>query len=309
MGEMQNFVRFNDLGVEQLQGVIERGLDLKARWRAGQVTATLAGKTLAMLFDMPSTRTRVSFEAGMGQLGGTSLYINTETTQLVRQEPVADTARVIGSMTDIVVIRTYEHDMITEFAKHSNVPVVNGLSRLEHPCQVLADLMTLQEVHGPCTGKKVAWIGDCTNVCLSWMQAAAIFGLELAVATPPGHAGLPDGYAGLAGVSIGADPATAVEGATCVITDVWASMGEDKPLRDAASGAAYCVDAALLARAPADAIFMHCLPAHRGEEVSAEVIDGPQSVVWNEAENRMHVQKALLEFLLGAATIRERADG
>lgn len=296
MRTTEHFLHFADLELNRLQQVLARGHELKKSWRAGTMTSSLTGKTMALLFSMPSTRTRLSFEAGVAQLGGAVLYIDASTTQLARNEPIADTARVFGSMCDAVVIRHHDHEQMLEFAKYCGASVINALSQLEHPCQVLADVMTFEEARGPIAGQQVAWIGDCNNVCNSWIEASKLLDFKLTIAAPAGYdkpaVKIP------ASVTLVASPQEAVAGAACVVTDVWASMGDDVAERQTAF-ANYRVEQALMDQA-ADAIFMHCLPAHRGEEVSADVIDGPASVVWEEAENRMHVQKALLESLLGA---------
>jgi len=266
---------------------------------------TLSDRTLAMIFEKASTRTRVSFEAGMYQLGGSVVHLTTSDSQLGRSEPIEDTARVISRMVDVVMIRTFEQDRIVRFAGHSRVPVINGLTNEYHPCQILADIFTFIEHRGSIQGKTVAWIGDGNNMANTWAQAAALLGFTLRVSTPRGYevdtqlAALDGKPAANKGWQSFADPLKACEGADLVTTDVWTSMGyeaENDARRKAFAD--WCVDADMMAAARPDALFMHCLPAHRGEEVTAEVIDGPQSVVWDEAENRMHVQKALMEYLL-----------
>jgi ornithine carbamoyltransferase len=254
-----------------------------------------------MIFDKHSTRTRLSFEAGMHQLGGAAIYLSTRDTQLGRGEPVEDAARVISRMVDIVMIRTHEHDIVRRFATHSRVPVINGLTDEYHPCQIIGDIFTFIEHHGSITGKTVAWIGDSNNVCNTWLQAAEVFDFNVHISTPRGYEVEPE-RAGLYGTSHYeefADPHEAVKGADLVTTDVWTSMGfeaeTEERKRDFAD---FRVDAEMMSHTRKDALFMHCLPAHRGEEVAAEVIDGPQSVVWDEAENRLHTQKALIEYLL-----------
>jgi ornithine carbamoyltransferase len=262
---------------------------------------TLHDRTLAMVFEKASTRTRVSFEAGMYQLGGSVINLTSNDSQLGRSEPIEDTARVISRMVDIVMIRTFEQTRIERFASHSRVPVINGLTNEFHPCQILADIFTYVEHRGPIAGKTVAWIGDANNMSYTWLQAAEMLGFTLHVSTPSGYE--------LDPVRIGTPPASvlrqfkdpmeACRGAHLVTTDVWTSMGyEAENEQRRAAFADWCVDADMMAVAEPDAVFMHCLPAHRGEEVTGEVIDGPQSVVWDEAENRLHVQKALMEFLL-----------
>jgi ornithine carbamoyltransferase len=254
-----------------------------------------------MIFEKASTRTRLSFEAGMQQLGGSAIYLNTRDSQLGRGEPVEDAAQVISRMSDIVMIRTFEQEIIERFAGHSRVPVINGLTNEYHPCQILADIFTFIEQRGPIQGRTVAWIGDSNNVCNTWLQAAEVFDFNVHVSTPPGYEVEPEraGLYGTGHFEEFADPMDAARGADLVTTDVWTSMGfeaeNDERLRDFAD---WQVDADMMHAAKPEAVFMHCLPAHRGEEVAAEVIDGAQSVVWDEAENRLHVQKALMEFLL-----------
>jgi ornithine carbamoyltransferase len=254
-----------------------------------------------MIFEKSSTRTRLSFEAGMHQLGGSAIYLNTRDTQLGRGEPVEDAAEVISRMVDIVMIRTFEQDIIERFAAHSRVPVINGLTNEYHPCQILADIYTYIERRGAIQGKTIAWIGDSNNMCNTWLQAAEIFDFNVHVSTPPGYAVEPE-RAGLYGndhYEEFADPMAACRDADLVTTDVWTSMGfEAENEARLKAFADWQVDAEMMRVARPDALFMHCLPAHRGEEVAAEVIDGPNSVVWDEAENRLHVQKALMEFLL-----------
>ena len=296
----RSFLTLADLSRDELARLIERARELKVQHRRGERHTPLAGKTLAMIFEKSSTRTRVSFEAGMAHLGGTAMFLSPRDMQLDRGEPVEDTARVISRMVDAIVIRANSHAMIERFAAHSRVPVINALSDRDHPCQLLADMQTWVEHRGPVAGKTAAWIGDGNNVCHSWIEAARLLGFHLRVATPKGYG--PDAAivreAGKS-VSLGHDPATAADKADLIVTDTWASMGQEeektKRLRDFAG---YTVDAALMRRAKLDALFMHCLPAYREHEVSSEVLDSPQSVVWDEAENRLHAQKALLEFLL-----------
>lgn len=289
-----------DLSADEIRRLLQRATELKRMHRAGERYTPLAGKVLALLFEKSSTRTRVSFEAGMAQLGGSSMFLSPRDLQLDRGEPVEDTARVIARMVDAVVIRANRQETIERFAAHSSVPVINALSDRHHPCQLLADIQTYIEHRGDIRGRTVAWVGDGNNVCHSWIQAAKRLDFALRVATPPGYA--PD--AGITAqaapnVTLLTDPAEAVRGADLVVTDTWASMGQEqeKASRERAF-AGYQVDAALMAMARRDALFMHCLPAYRGQEVAAEVIDGPQSVVWDEAENRLHAQKALLVWLL-----------
>ncbi|MFL6621667.1 MAG: ornithine carbamoyltransferase [Sulfurifustaceae bacterium] len=296
----RHFLTLTDLSSTELDGLLKRALALKTAHRRGERHTPLAGRTMAMVFEKSSTRTRVSFEAGMAQLGGTSMFLSPRDLQLDRGEPVEDTARVMSSMVDVIVIRANHHTMVERFAAHSRVPVVNALTELHHPCQLLADMQTYVERRGPIHGCVAAWIGDGNNVCHSWMQAAKLLDFELRVATPPGYAPRPDIVAACAPhVRLVSEPHEAARGADIVVTDTWASMGQEHEKAERTKAfARYRVDTALMARAKADAIFMHCLPAYRGHEVTAEVIDGPQSVVWDEAENRLHSQKALLELLL-----------
>ena len=290
----KHFINLDDLPAEQLSSVVKLGIELKHRWLAGEINTMLHGKTVALLFSMPSTRTRLSFEAGVLQLGGFAFYIDATTTQLARSEPIADTAKVFGGMCDAVVIRHRKHEEVVEFANHCEKTVVNALTRKSHPCQVLADVMTFEELRGSIAGKKIAWIGDCNNVCYSWLQAAQIFDFEFNMAAPKGFDQIE--IPADTKASVGNDPMQAVADADCVVTDVWFSMGDNLDSKQAFTG--FTVDNKMMSKAKSDAIFMHCLPAHRGEEVAAEVIDGPASVVWQEANNRLHVQKALLLNLL-----------
>ncbi|MCX7167974.1 MAG: ornithine carbamoyltransferase [Rhodocyclales bacterium] len=301
MASPRHFLQLRDLTREELDHIFARTSLIKERFKAYQRHWPLQDRTLVMIFEKASTRTRLSFEAGMHQLGGSAIYLNTRDSQLGRGEPVEDAAQVISRMSDIVMIRTFEQEIIERFASHSRVPVINGLTNEYHPCQILADIFTFIEQRGPIRGRTVAWIGDSNNVCNTWLQAGEIFGFNVHVSTPPGYE-VEAERAGLYGTDHFeqfADPMDAARGADLVTTDVWTSMGfeaeNEERLRDFAD---WQVDADMMRAARPDAVFMHCLPAHRGEEVAAEVIDGPQSVVWDEAENRLHVQKALMEFLL-----------
>jgi ornithine carbamoyltransferase len=298
---VRHFLQFKDLSRDELAHVFERTRVIKDRFKHYQPYHPLTDRTLAMIFEKSSTRTRLSFEAGMHQLGGSAIYLNTRDTQLGRGEPVEDAAEVISRMVDIVMIRTFEQDIIERFAAHSRVPVINGLTNEYHPCQILADIYTCIEQRGAIRGKTVAWIGDSNNMCNTWLQAAEIFDFNVHVSTPPGYEVEPE-RAGLYGTDHYeefADPMDACRDADLVTTDVWTSMGfEAENEARLKAFADWQVDADMMAVARADALFMHCLPAHRGEEVAAEVIDGPHSVVWDEAENRLHVQKALMEYLL-----------
>ena len=278
-------------------------LDLAERMRKGEYTAKpLAGKSLAMIFMKSSTRTRVSFEVGTWQLGGHALFLSPRDVQLGRGEPIADTARVLSRYVDGIMIRTFAHSEVEELARFASVPVINGLTDLLHPCQILADLQTVKQHLGTWEGKKIAWIGDGNNMANSWINASYRLGFELAVACPAGYD--PDEFIlereGGKHVKVYRDPAEAVKGAHVVNTDVWASMGqEEEQAKREVAFKGYEVDRKLMSLANKDAIFLHCLPAHRGEEVAADVIDGPQSRVWDEAENRLHVQKALMAVLMG----------
>ena len=296
----RHFLSLLDLSGDELRALLARATALKAMQQRGERHHPLAGKTLGMIFEKSSTRTRVSFEAGMAQLGGHALFLSPRDTQLGRGEPIEDTARVLSRMVDIIMIRTYEHEKLERFAAYSQVPVINALTDRCHPCQLLADIQTYIEHRGDIRGKTVAWIGDGNNMCNSYMGAAKQFGFKLNVAAPKGYEPAADVVACATGhVELSNDPAAAARGADLVVTDVWASMGqEEEQAARAKAFADFQVDAKLMKLAAKDALFMHCLPAHRGEEVAGEVIDGPQSVVWDEAENRLHAQKALLELLL-----------
>jgi len=300
----RHFLTLMDLRPAELEGLIRRASELKALRQRGELHRPLTGRTMAMIFEKSSTRTRVSFESGMAQLGGSSLFLSPRDTHLGRGEPVEDTARVMSRMVDVIVIRANTHAMVERFAELSRVPVINALTDLYHPCQLLADIQTYIEARGPIGGRTAAWIGDGNNVCHSWMNAARQFGFKLIVAAPKGYE--PDAAllkACAAHVRLVHDPKEAARGADIVVTDTWASMGqEDEKAERLKAFQGYTVDPAIMRLAHKDAVFMHCLPAYRGVEVAAEVIDGPQSVVWDEAENRMHAQKALLEFLLAPAS-------
>ena len=298
---MKHFLQFRDLGRDEFEHLFRRTKVIKDRFKNYVAYQPLVDRMLAMVFEKSSTRTRVSFEAGIYQLGGSSIVLNMGETQLGRGEPIEDVARVVSRMVDIVMIRTFEHSNIERFASQSRVPVINGLTNDYHPCQVLADIYTFVEHRGPITGRTVAWIGDGNNMCNTWIEAARIFDFKLNVCTPPGYAVAPSRLAGVDArhVELFARPDAAVRGADLVTTDVWTSMGFEAEAADRhAAFAGFQVDAKLMAAARKEALFMHCLPAHRGEEVAAEVLEGPQSVVWEEAENRLHVQKALMEYLL-----------
>jgi ornithine carbamoyltransferase len=297
---VRHFLRLSDLRRDELDYILHRTTILKEKHRQNVCYQPLQGKSLGMIFEKSSTRTRVSFEAGMAQLGGHAIFLSSRDTQLGRGEPLEDVARVLSRMVDLIMIRTDAHEKLERFARFSLVPVINGLSDIAHPCQLLADLYTFMEYRGNVTGKKVAWIGDSNNMCRSWMEAAALFKFQLAIACPEGYAPNHEQLAAFAPyVRLYSDPLAAVEGAHLVVTDVWASMGfENEEEERKKVFASFQVNIATMKSAAKDAIFMHCLPAHRGEEVAADVIDGPQSVVWDEAENRLHTQKALMEYLL-----------
>ena len=295
-----HFIDFDQFSQNDLQGIIDRAILLKKEHKSGLINETLKNKTLAMIFDKSSTRTRVSFEAGMTQLGGQSLFLSEKDIQLGRGEPITDSAIVISSMVDAIMLRMSSHEDIVEFSKHSSKPVINALSDESHPCQILADLMTYQEHRGSIKGKKIAWIGDGCNVCQTYMQAAAIFDFDLSIATPPGYGPSDDFIEKYkTNISYFENPNDACRGADIIVTDVWTSMGQELEIKQReAAFKGFQVDQKLMGQAKDDAIFMHCLPAYRGKEVSAEVIDGEQSVVWSEAENRLHVQKSLLLYLI-----------
>ena len=299
MDTPRHFLSLLDLTPDELNRLIRRAIELKKMQHAGEIYEPLKNRVLGMIFEKSSTRTRVSFETGMTQFGGSALFLSPRDTQLGRGEPIEDTARVLSRMVDLIMIRTFEHEKIETFAKHSRVPVINALTDHNHPCQLLADVQTYVEHRGSIAGKTVAWIGDGNNMCHSYINAARQFGFKLNIACPKGFD--PDGgvltAAGEAAEII-RDPRAAAAGADLVVTDVWASMGqEEEQERREKAFADYQVNDAVMAAANRDALFMHCLPAHRGEEVTASVIDGPQSVVWDEAENRLHSQKALIELL------------
>lgn len=297
---IRHFLKLTDFSQTELQQLIKRAIELKVMHRNGEIYEPLKNKTLGMVFEKSSTRTRVSFETAMTHFGGHAIFLSPRDTQLGRGEPIEDTARVLSRMVDIIMIRTYEHEKIERFADNSNVPIINALTDMFHPCQLLADIQTYVELRGEIKGKKIAWVSDGNNMCHSYINAAKSFEFELKIACPEGH--LPDQTildSAKEYCELVSGPQTAVENADMVVTDVWASMGQEQEQAERLkSFAGYQITPELMAKAKPDALFMHCLPAHRGEEVSAEVIDGPQSAVWDEAENRLHAQKALLEFLL-----------
>ena len=296
--EPRHFLQFRDFSPAEFDYLFERTRWIKERFKRYELYQPLKDRTLAMVFEKASTRTRVSFEAGMNQLGGIAINLTRGDTQLSRGEPIEDVARVVSRMVDVVMIRTFEQAIIERFAAYSHVPVINGLTNEYHPCQILADVYTYVEHRGSIEGRTVAWIGDANNMLATWLQAAAIFGFKVHVSTPPGYELAHDARDPRHCVAFD-DPEAACEGADLVTTDVWTSMGfeaENEERKEAF--AMWQVDATMMRRARPDALFMHCLPAHRGEEVSADVLEGPQSVVWDEAENRLHTQKALLEYLV-----------
>ncbi len=302
---VRHFLDLADLEPATLRAIIDDAKRLKKERGTPAATRPLAGKTLAMIFDKPSTRTRVSFEVGMRDLGGETVVLTGAEMQLGRGETIADTGKVLSRYVDAIMIRALDHAMVRELAANATVPVINGLTRLSHPCQIVADIETFEEHTGPIGGRTVAWVGDGNNVLASWVHAAAKLGFRLNVATPPelapAKAVLDWAKASGGDIRFGADPQAAAKDADCVVTDTFVSMGDTEAERRHRLLAPYQVNAALLRNARADAIFMHCLPAHRGEEVTAEVIDGPQSVVFDEAENRLHAQKAVLLWCLGSS--------
>ena len=298
---IRHYLQFNDFTRDEYEHLFARTRWIKERFKQYERYWPLEDRTLVMIFEKQSTRTRLSFEAGMHQLGGAAIYLNTRDSQLGRGEPVEDAAQVMSRMCDLVMIRTFEQDIVDRFAAHSRVPVINGLTNEYHPCQIMADIYTFIEHRGDIKGRTVAWIGDSNNVCNTWLQAAEVFDFNVRVSTPPGYEIEPEraGLYGTGHYQEFSDPMEAVRGADLVTTDVWTSMGfeaENEERKRAFED--WQVDSDMMRAAKKDAVFMHCLPAHRGEEVAADVIDGPQSVVWDEAENRLHTQKALMEFLV-----------
>ena len=299
----RHFLTLLDLSPQELKTLIQRAIELKKMQHNGEIYEPFKNRVMSMIFEKSSTRTRVSFEAGMAQFGGHAMFLSPRDTQLGRGEPISDSARVISSMVDIVMIRTFSHELVTEFAANSSVPVINALTDDYHPCQLLADMQAFAEHRGDITGKTVAWIGDGNNMCHSYINAAEVFDFQLTVACPADYepsAELVE--ASKARVSIVRDPVQAAKGADLVVTDVYASMGQEEEQLDRLQAFdGFQVNPELMSHAADNALVMHCLPAHRGEEISAELMDNPDTVIWDEAENRLHAQKALMEFLLLAA--------
>ncbi|EEG08846.1 ornithine carbamoyltransferase [Pseudogulbenkiania ferrooxidans] len=301
MTQVRHYLQFSDLNRDDYQYLFQRAQVLKRRHGSGELYRPLVGKVMSMVFEKNSTRTRVSFEAGMSQLGGHAMFLDANTSQLGRGEPIEDTARVLSRMSDIIMIRTFEQSNVERLAANSRVPVINGLTNEYHPCQILADILTFIEHRGPIKGKTVAWVGDGNNMCRTWLQAAKLLDFKLKAATPVGYElkALDGQHYGPEHFEPSHSAEHAVAGADLVTTDVFTSMGfEAESVARMEAFRNYQITADLMKHAKPDALFMHCLPAHRGEEVAADVIDGPQSVVWDEAENRMHGQKALIEYLL-----------
>ncbi|HIJ96220.1 MAG TPA: ornithine carbamoyltransferase [Desulfuromonadales bacterium] len=300
----RHFLALHDFTKAELTSMLDLAADLKAKQKSGVSHKLLDGKTVALVFEKASTRTRISFEVGVFQLGGHGLFVSSGTSQMGRGEPIKDTARCMSRYCDGVMIRTFGQNIVEEFATYSDVPVINGLTDLFHPCQIMADLQTVIERKGTCAGLKYAWVGDGNNMANTWIEAAAIFGFELALACPKGYE--PDASvmtwaqaAAPGKITVTTDPKIAVTAADVINTDVWASMGQEAEQKEREQAfAGYCLDDALVALAQPDCIVMHCLPAHRGEEISDSVIEGHHSVVWDEAENRLHVQKAIMATLI-----------
>jgi ornithine carbamoyltransferase len=299
---LKHFIDIDSLDRKSLRAIIDAAAEIKRKGRVPKNLRLRPGAVLAMIFEKPSTRTRVSFEVAMHQLGGDSVVLDPQDMQLGRGETLADTARVLSRYVDAIMLRTGPHETLTELAAHASVPVINGLTCRSHPCQVMADVMTFEELKGPIKGRTIAWIGDANNVATSWVHAAARFGCKLRIAAPkafaPSTALLAWARTEGADIELSEDPLLAARGADCVVTDVWVSMGDNDAKKRTEAFRPFQVNGKVMAQAAKDAIFMHCLPAHRGDEVTAEVIDGPQSAVWDEAENRLHVQKAILAWCL-----------
>ena len=296
---MRHFLTLQDFTPAELQHLINRATELKVMQKTGEIFEPLKNKTLAMIFEKSSTRTRISFEVGMTQLGGHALFLSSKDTQLGRGEPIEDSAKVISSMADGIMIRTFGHDIVETFAKHSSVPIINALTDDYHPCQLLADMQTYQENRGSIKGKTVVWVGDGNNMCHSYINAASQYDFKLRISVPEGYDPKMELFKNTDNVEIIRNPMEAADNADLIVTDVWASMGqEEEQKKREVDFKNYQVNSKLMQQANKDALFMHCLPAHRGEEISAELMDSTDSVVWQEAENRLHAQKALLEFLL-----------
>ncbi|MGP5058349.1 ornithine carbamoyltransferase [Psychrobacter celer] len=297
---LRHFLTLSDLSKQELETLIKRASELRKMQHAGEIYQPFVGRTLGMIFEKSSTRTRISFETGMGQFGGSAIFLSPNDTQLGRGEPLEDSARVISSMVDIIMIRTFGHEKVETFAKYSSVPIINALTDEFHPCQLLADMQTFYEHRGSIENKTVTWVGDGNNMCASFMQAASQFGFELRVAAPYGFEPDPKLMERFSHcVSLVEDVQDAAKDSHLIVTDVWASMGQESEQNTRARRfAPYQVTPSLLDKADPDVVFMHCLPAHRGEEISHDMLDDPRSVVWHEAENRLHAQKALMEFLL-----------
>jgi len=299
MQNKRDFLSLLDCTPDELAYIINRAIEMKRLHQAGELDQTLRGRSLAMIFQLNSTRTRVAFEAGIGQLGGHAIVLNPGDTQLGRGEPIEDTARVLSEMVDVVAIRTRPHEDIVRFARAASIPVINAMTSSFHPCQLLADMQTYVELRGSIAGRKVAFVGDGYNMCNSYINASRQWGFHLHIACPPGYAPDPARVRTASDVVVTESAREAVEGADLVVTDVWSSMGhEEEAARRSATFAPYQVNEALLDHASPEVLFMHCLPAHRGEEISATLLDDPRCVAWQEAGNRLHTQKALLEFLL-----------
>lgn len=302
----RHFLDLSDVPAAELRRILDHAAAMKSAWRKGAppVDRPLAGRTLAMIFEKPSTRTRVSFDLAMRQLGGETIMLTGKEMQLGRGESIGDTARVLSRFVEAICIRILDHSAMQELARHASVPVINALTKRTHPCQIMADILTFEERRGPIAGRTVAWVGDGNNVLASWVHAAQRFDFSIRVATPPSLQPAPAvlAFAQATGTRLTVldDPRAAVDGVDCVVTDCWLSMGDEEKTARATLLKPYQVDGALMACAAKDALFMHCLPAHRGEEVTDEVIDGPQSVVFDEAENRLHAQKGILAWCLGA---------
>jgi ornithine carbamoyltransferase len=306
----KHFLDLDAVDARTLRAIVDTAATIKKRGRVPRALRVPSGAVLAMIFGKPSTRTRVSFEIAMYQLGGTSIVLSPQDMQLGRGETVADTARVLSRYVDAIMLRAGPHATLMELAKNATIPVINGLTARSHPCQIMADVMTFEERKGPIKGRTIAWIGDVNNVATSWVHAAARFGFTLRIAAPAGFAPAPDLLAWARGegarIEVLDTAREAAHGADCVVTDTWVSMGDNDAQKRKAALRPFQVDEALMAVAKSDAIFMHCLPAHRGDEVADAVIDGPQSAVWDEAENRLHVQKAILAWCLGAGQFGAR---